>query len=252
MLRAPSAQSPTRQARILQLHRQHILPGSGTALQRGNEAVGAHTVPRQDQTASGRQVHTGCSYPPPSCVVLNHHVPLKPTAQLMLEPGCALPLPRHLPAAKAAVGAVRMLHTARPCSSALRRASARSSPPSFREASAGTGSLAFCTYLASLFLLFYIIFMSCIGGYKEQAGSPRLHMPGGLPHAAGPRLPAAAPHAWGCALREAPLKPERAEAENHAALALSALLLQENPRQNCARGDQRFHGTSDACKRWRD
>lgn len=65
-------------------------------------------------------------------------------------------------------------------------------------------------------------------------------------------LPAAAPHAWGCALRKAGLKSERTEAENNVALALSALSPQGNPRQSSAWSHQQFHGTSDAPKSWRD
>lgn len=65
-------------------------------------------------------------------------------------------------------------------------------------------------------------------------------------------LSAAAPHAWGCALRKASLKTERTEAENNMALALSALNSQENPRQNSAWSHQQFHSTSDAPKSWHD
>lgn len=192
--------------------------------------------------------------PAPSSIVLNHHIPLKFTPQLTLQPGCMFPLPRHLPTAKLwhhstskFLSGPSMCHTACPCSSVLRRASSCSSPPSSHEGQLGFLNLS-CFSLPTIFYYIFILYR----GLKRAGRQPHTAKPGGMLHAAGPRLSAAALHAWGCALRKAGLKSERTEAENNTALALSALNSQEYSRQNSAWGDQQFHGTSDACKSWHD
>ena len=197
--------------------------------------------------------------PAPSSIVLNHHVPLKFVAQLTLQPGCAFPLPKHLPTARlqhrstsTLLSGQSVCHTACPRSSVLWRASSHSSPPSSCEGQCWNGKLGFlhlsCFSLPVILYYIYILYR----GLKRAGRKPHTAKPGGMPHTAGPQLSAAALHAWGCALRKAGLKSERTEAENNMALALSALNSQENPRQNSAWGDQQFHGTSDACKSWHD
>lgn len=101
--------------------------------------------------------------PAPSSIVLNHHGQLKFTAQLTLQCGCIFPLPRYLLTAKLQHHSTSQLllglsicHTACPCSSVLPRPSSHSSPQAPVRASTGTGSLAFCTYLASLFYYFIL------------------------------------------------------------------------------------------------
>lgn len=77
--------------------------------------------------------------------------------------------------------------------------------------SAGTGSLAFCILLASVFIILYCMFISILfRGLKQGDRQPHGAKARGMLHVMDPGSPAAL-HTEGCAFRKASLRSESAE-----------------------------------------